>query len=75
MAIWHSGGSSHVISMTLESKRTPSVIRVARLKPAWIKCGTEIVNNVKDLTKYSYKFTATEVNSDHTTKQMAKITF
>ena len=60
--------------MTLENKQIPSIIHVARLKPAWIRCGTEVVNNIEDLRKHSGKFTAKQVNSDQTDTQMAKTT-
>ena len=44
---------SHVILMTLDNKGVPTVIHVSRLKPAWIRNGSRVVNHIKDLDQRS----------------------
>jgi hypothetical protein len=44
---------SHVILHTLDNKKVATVIHVARLKPAWVRCGQEVVNNIADFKRHN----------------------
>ena len=44
---------SHVILRTLDNKKVATIIHVTRLKPAWVRCGQEVVNNITDFKKHN----------------------
>ena len=44
---------SHVILQTLDNKQVNTIIHVCRLKPAWVRCGQEVVGNIVDLKKHN----------------------
>jgi len=44
---------SHVILQTLDNKQVNTIIHVCRLKPAWIRCGQNVVNNIGDLKRHN----------------------